>query len=439
MKKTAMFVLAFVFLLGATCAIAKAANGNKDLSRPIEVKAGKVKLFGKKTISNSEREKGNALEQMIIKGAKTATPAPPTTDPTAGGVTGVLGVLPNGGQKYAIVIGLSNYPGTSESTTDKILPDLCKIQVPDNDPSVYAQSDGTYATLDDEIKANCKDGDSVNMEHTLLTKYGFAPSNVVRLSDSIATFSKIEEEVMKLVGGTITHEDGITTTYESKLTKDDELVFFFSGHDAMTTIDVDNDGEADDGGIVVYDEKYDAAKYIDTATKYPDPINGPYDNYKAYYDSTGYNSSAYIWDGQLKAWFENSPTKRIFFAFDTCNAAEMDDLKEAVDPTVNGVGRVMAFSSGKNQSSYTYYLGGANNSGNIHDGEGLFSHYFVLRAMHDGLADGSNPLRKTDPLKKDGKVAVEEAFSYAYPLVRTASSYRQTPVLNDYFTNDLLP
>lgn len=434
-----MFVLAFVFLLGATCAIAKGTNGNKNFSRPLEVKAEKVKLFGKKAISKSEWEKGNALEQMIIKGAKTAKPAPPTTDPTAGGVTGVLGVLPNGGQKYAIVIGLSNYPGTSESTTDKILPDLCVQQVPDDVPN-YSTGTGGIVTLDDEIKNNCKDGDSVNMEDALLSKYGFAPSNVARLSDSIATFSKIEEEVMKLVGGTT--ENG--TVYPGILKPEDELVFFFSGHSAMTTTDVDIDGEADDGGIVVYDEKYDAAKYMVLETPYivaEGEYAGTYDNYKTYYDSTGYDSSAYIWDGQLKEWFANSPTKRIFFAFDTCNAAEMDDLEEAVDPTnADGVGRVMAFSSGKNESSSVYYLGGANNSGNIHDGEGLFSHYFVLRAMHDGLADGSNPLRKTsiNPLKKDGKVAVEEAFSYAYPLVRTSSSYRQTPVLEDYFTNDLL-
>lgn len=440
MKKTAMLVLAIVFLFGATIVVAKAANGNKDFSRPLKVE--KVKLFGKKAISDSEREKGNALEQMIIKGTKTAKPAPPTTDPTSGGVTGIEGAkFPTNGKKYAIVIGLSNYPGTSESTTDEILPDLCVQQVPDNDPSVYALADGTYATLDDEIKANCKDGDSVNMEDTLLTKYGFTEGNVARFSDSEATFTAIQAKVEELVGKKDVNGD----FHPGILKPEDELVFFFSGHGVIGYGDPDEDiWEDEDGGIVVYDENYNAeneALYKATGTLYTDSTGKVWSNYKKYYDSTGYDSSAYIWDGQLKEWFASSLTKRIFFAFDTCNAAEMDDLEEEINPTnADGVGRVMAFSSGKNESSYTYYLGGVNNSGNIHDGEGLFSHYFVLRAMHDGLADGSNPLRKTstNPPKKDGKVAVEEAFNYAYPLVRAASSYRQTPVLEDYFTNDLL-
>lgn len=429
MKRILITFCAIVFLLGATIAIAKDNGGGKDFFRPLNVDKKKVKLFGKKAISDSEREKGDALESMIIKG-QSAKPGG-GGDISIGGATGIVGAkLPTVGKKYAIVIGLSNYPGTSESTTDAILPDLCVTQVPDNIPD-YKQADGSV-TLADEIKNNCKDGDSVNMENTLLEEYGFAQENVFRFSDSKATFSAIKEKVDYLLG-----KDGTPGV----LTANDELVFFFSGHDAMTTVDVDGDGEADDGGIVVYDENYNEALYKAIGESYVDPTGKSWPDYKTYYDSTGYNSSAYIWDGQLKAWFANAPTDRIFFAFDTCNAAEMDDLSRNETTNTNGVGRVLAFSSGKNQSSYTYYLGGANNSGNIHDGEGLFSHYFVLRAMHDGLADGSNPLNKrsANPPKYDNHVAVEEAFSYAYPLVRTGSNYRQTPVLNDLFTNDLLP
>lgn len=423
MKKISMIVLAFVFLLGATGVIAKNNGGGKNFHKPLQVNKEKVKHFAKKPISDSDRKRGDLLEEMIIKG-KPANVKPAPADPTAGGVTGVLGdqMLPGEGKKYAIVIGLANYPGA-----DSVLPDLCVYQVPEDVPDYPI--DGSEATLIDEQKNNCKDGDSVNMEKTLIEKYGFAPSNVIRLSDSKATFSEIEKNVMKLVGGTT--EDG--TVYPGILEPEDELVFFFSGHGALSgddTIDGDLD-ENDDGGIVIYDKTYDAEKYIDNIDGYA----GTYNNQIAYDDS------AYIWDGQLRAWFANAATDRIFFAFDTCHAAEMDDLVWTDGTRTTKVdGRVLAYSSGKEESSYTYYLGGAINSGNVHDSEGLFSHYFVLRAMYDGYADGSNPINKRskDPLKYDGKVAVEETFSYAYPLVREASSNRQTPHLDDLFTNDLL-
>ena len=430
MKKISMVALAFVFLLGATIAIAKDNGNGPNFLRPLKMQKSKVKHFEKKRISDSDRERGDALEQMIIKGTKPVKPAPPAVDPTAGGVTGYPGApLPDGGKKYAVVVGLANYPGVSTSTTDALLPDLCVLQVPESDLSAYAPDEnGDFESLTDEIKFNCKDGDSVNMEKTLTEKYGFAKENVHRFSDSEATFTNIQGAVSEVM---------------NNLTDKDELVFFFSGHGALSEdggVD-EGDNEIVDGGIVVYDEKYLADEYAKIGVPYYDSVtNETYPDYKTYYDTVGYDDSAYIWDGTLRDWFKDPRTKRMFFAFDTCNAEEMDDLEEEEIPTTDGIGRVLAFSSGRYESSYTYYLGGADNSGNIHDSEGLFSHYFVLRAMYDGLADGSNPLKKTsvNPPKKDGKVAVEEAFSYAYPLVRAASSYRQTPVLEDAFTNDLL-
>jgi hypothetical protein len=105
-------------------------------------------------------------------------------------------------------------------------------------------------------------------------------------------------------------------------------------------------------------------------------------------------------------------------------------------------GRVLAMSSTELQSSYTYYLGGTQTefdaSPVYQESEGLFAHYFVKRAMIDELGDGSNPLSKKDSKKYDGNVAVEEAFSYAYPIVKLATRNMQVPVLNDKFLNDLL-
>ncbi|KKQ51995.1 MAG: hypothetical protein US70_C0012G0003 [Parcubacteria group bacterium GW2011_GWD2_38_11] len=83
----------------------------------------------------------------------------------------------------------------------------------------------------------------------------------------------------------------------------------------------------------------------------------------------------------------------------------------------------------------TYYLGGAQTDTNVfQESEGLFAHYFVRRAMVDGLGDGFNPLNRRNTLKYDGDVAIEEVFNYAYPIVKAI----QLPVLNDKFVNDLL-
>ena len=54
----------------------------------------------------------------------------------------------------------------------------------------------------------------------------------------------------------------------------------------------------------------------------------------------------------------------------------------------------------------------------------LFSHYFVNNGMEDGLADGKNEIAQ-----KSGKASVEEAFGYAYPIIKSVKP--QTPFLND--------
>ena len=383
MKKTVVVLFAFAFLLGAMGVMAQEKKENK-FDNPS--KARNVQIFDKKVLTESERKSLDETER-VAKG-KPAKPSP--IDPTAGGATGTLGEpIPTGGQRYAILVGLANYPGTTH--------DLCVAG---------AKTGKDFPT--EGLAQYCRDEDALNMKKALIEKYGYADDeqHIFIFSDANAKFNAIKEKVDYLIG---------TETIPAKLTPNDELVFFFSGH-SPTGIALDDTGaqlnndEALDEAMFIYDQDYNETNFL----------NGvPYTS----------GNSSYIWDDQLRSWFTNSPTTRILFAFDTCNAGGMNDLQ--LD------GRVLAMSSTEYQSSWTYYLGGAQTDVNVYqESEGLFAHYFVKRAMINGLGDGSNPLNKrsVNPPKYDGKVAVEEAFNYAYPIIRTA----QTAVLNDKFYNDLL-
>lgn len=355
-------------------------------------KARNVQISEKKVLSESERKSLDSFERES-KG-KPAKPSP-VPDPTIGGVTGVLGeAIPAGGQKYAILIGLANYSGT--------INDLC----------VATAKTGKNSEEDiNKLAYYCKDEDALNMKKALMEKYGYNEANIFLFSDAGARFDLIKAKVDELVIG--------INGNPPVLTANDELVFFFSGHGStgiyLDDAGNDNGDEALDEAIVIYDQNYDEAAFLSNTNDYAT-------NYKL-------GNSAFIWDDQLKAWFENSLTKRILFAFDTCKAGGMNDLQSD--------GRVLAMSSTETQNSWTYYLGGTQTDVNVfQESEGLFTHYFAKRAMVDGLGDGSNPLNKrsVNPPKYDGKVAIEEAFNYAYPIIRTA----QNAVLNDKFYNDLL-
>lgn len=389
MKKIVIVLFAFAFLIGA---IGVTAQEKKEGKFDKPSKAKNVQISEKKVLSESERKSFDSFERES-KG-KPAKPSP-VPDPTIGGVTGVLGeAIPAGGQKYAILIGLANYSGT--------INDLC----------VATAKTGKNSEEDvNKLAYYCKDEDALNTKKALMEKYSYNEANIFLFSDAGARFDLIKAKVDELVIG--------INGNPPVLTANDELVFFFSGHGStgiyLDDAGNDNGDEALDEAIVIYDQNYDETAFLSNTNDYAT-------NYKL-------GNSAFIWDDQLKAWFENSPTKRILFAFDTCKAGGMNDLQSD--------GRVLAMSSTETQSSWTYYLGGTQTDVNVfQESEGLFTHYFAKRAMVDGLGDGSNPLNKrsVNPPKYDGKVAVEDAFKYTYSIIKTA----QTPVLNDNFLNDLL-
>ena len=384
MKRTTWAIFVFVFFLSAMGVGAQEKNENK-FDKPSEVK--NVKISKKKVLSESERKSFDEIERTL-KG-KPVKPAP-TPDSTIGGATGILGSpIPSGGQRYAILVGLANYPGINN--------DLCVTA---------AKTGKNFPTLEDGLAYYCKDEDALNMRKALIDEYSYIDSNIFIFSDANAKFDAIKSKIDELVG---------TDTIPAKMTADDELVFFFSGH-SSTGVAYDeaglqiNSDEPLDEAMFIYDQDYSEVDYVNGISYVP-------------------GKSSYIWDDQLRAWFADAPTKRIIFAFDTCSAGGMNDLE--MD------GRILAMSSTEYQSSWTYYLGGTQTDVNVfQESEGLFTHYFVKRAMTDELGDGFNPLNKrsVNPPKYDGKVAVEEAFNYAYPIVKAS----QQPVLNDKFFYDLL-
>lgn len=372
MKKFLAAILIATFFLGTGFANAQKEKGVKS-------KAENIKIKTKRPISDEERKK---LEENFPKGKPSSIP-----DSILKFVFPATGTnVSVGGEKYAIVIGMANYPGTTY--------DLCAT----NAKTFLSNPTGV-------VTSHCRDEDSLDMYDVLINKYGFKMENIKLLADSEATETNIKGAISELM-------------VPGKLNASDEIVFFFSGH-GMTGnylgegVDVDADNV--DEAIAFYDENYRSDEFID----------------QEYLDTYNYlESNSMIFDDELKSLFANSPTDRIAFIFDICGAGGMNDLAKA--------GRVIAMSSKENESSYTYYLGGTYTSSTIiQDSQGLFSHYFVVRGMKDGLADGSNLLNKRAVNKFDGKVSIEEAFGYAYPIVKSIKP--QTLMLSDGLLNDLLP
>lgn len=145
------------------------------------------------------------LEIEAVKGG----PAP------SGAASGILGATSTGA-KYAIVIGICDYPGTKN--------DICK-----------------------------SDGDSYNMYQVLTGKYGYSPSNIYWFRDMGGTTEY----------ATPTWSNILTAVMEIKkvATTNDEVVFFFSGHGAKGTAK-DDDPEETDEAIVVHNNDSSGLDFI---------------------------------------------------------------------------------------------------------------------------------------------------------------------------------
>ncbi len=137
------------------------------------------------------------LAQRVRVTWERGKPSNPSKPPkvSSGLATGILGdSLPAGGKKYAIVIGISDYPGTA--------------------------NDLQYS-----------DDDAVDMKAALTRQYGFASGNVRTLTNLAATRTAILTAIEDLA---------------TEVTDKDEVVFFYSGHGGR--------GRAADGDTELTDE-----------------------------------------------------------------------------------------------------------------------------------------------------------------------------------------
>ncbi|MEM0203055.1 MAG: caspase family protein [Archaeoglobaceae archaeon] len=132
------------------------------------------------------------VKKVTVKGSKGQ--GKPTTS-----ATGVPIPLGEGKNKYAIVIGISDYPGT-------------------------------------ENDLNFADDDAIDM-HNALVSYGFPEENIYLLIDLDANYSAIVSAVNAI---------------KQRVQEGDEVVFFFSGHGAKGKAN-DGDKEAIDEAIVSHD------------------------------------------------------------------------------------------------------------------------------------------------------------------------------------------
>lgn len=207
MKKTFGIGVVFVMLAGAVGVVAKE---EKDFSRPI--KGGNQKIEKKVALTKEQR----SLMEENLKGKPGELPTkgkPAPSDQTKPGATGILGTqLAPGADRYAVVIGLSNYIGTEN--------DLC-----------------VEPTTEDYPAGLCQDGDALSMKKTLIDKYGYMESDIRIFSDADARFNDIYLAVQNIV---------------ANATADDEITFFFSGHSATSSTDPDGDGESLDEGLALY-------------------------------------------------------------------------------------------------------------------------------------------------------------------------------------------
>jgi len=275
-----------------------------------------------------------AMKVSVTRPGPPRPPRPPK--PPKGGKEAATGVLgdPVTGKKYAIVIGISDYPGT--------------------------RNDLQYM-----------DDDAQDMISALTDCYGFVAANIKSLIDKDGT-EAAGKPLVATRGAIFTAIGDIA----DKVTADDEVVFFFSGHGG--------NGKAQDGDNEKVDEciwAHDGSKLVP------------------------------IWDGELKTAFEEYTTSRIIFIFDSCYAGGMTDLQAS--------GRVLAMAT--TESTVGYEVSTLKN--------GEFTYYLVDQGMLESLADKYD--HDENPATDD--VTVEEAWDYA-----KANCQLDKPTIKDSFENDLL-
>ena len=273
---------------------------------------------------------------------------PPSSGPKPHAAKGILGEEVTG-NRYAIIIGISDYPGP-------------------------------YHVLEGGYDLSYANNDARTMAKTLKDCYGFSKKNIHLFVDGRATRDAILNKIAVL---------------EGKVSEDDEVVFFFSGHSVKCTPKPTPAQGGGQVGILTWGD-------------------GP-------------GGFGYIWDKELKEAFEGFDTDRIVFIFDCCLAGGMIDLGDK--------GRVVCMATTQTGvaveygEDYAEYYG----EGMPFFNHGLFTYFLADLGMMYGLADF---------YPDDGSVTVEEAFDFARLNLEGMSlatpEFWQIPTIGDHFPGDLL-
>ncbi len=178
---------------------AKPVNLSNKVNQPVP--ATNIELAKKVFSEDIEKVKGRGRPS-----------SPPGLNKEEGAATGVLGeAVTEGAEKYAIVIGICDYPGEDN--------DIC-----------------------------WSDGDSVNMYKALTTLYGYDPANVYLFRDT-------NPDNLDITDGAATYENILQAinTIRDQEVAGDEIVFFFSGHGGRTDDTSGDEADGKDEMLIVHD------------------------------------------------------------------------------------------------------------------------------------------------------------------------------------------
>jgi uncharacterized protein YneR len=199
-------------LFSQAASVEKDQNLNKQVLKPVH--ATDIKVTRKVPFNPTGSD---------IKGKPPSPPGQDKKGKETPAATGILGATTTG-EKYAIIIGICDYPGTDY--------DICN-----------------------------SDGDSLHMYKALTTLYGFKPENIRLFKDYGGTTGTSTGFDGGIHYDLPTRDKILSAINSINATSGDEVVFFFSGHGATGIAD-DGDGERVDEAIVVHNASSTDLDYI---------------------------------------------------------------------------------------------------------------------------------------------------------------------------------
>lgn len=244
------------------------------------------------------------------------------------------------------------------------------------------KEDSTYPDLSNPLN------DVQDIESVLKDKCGLSPNNIQKYTDSQATKNNIKNGISQL---------------SEKVTSEDLVIFFFSGHGGFLYQDFPPVDEIDreDEYIAPYDSRIESGNFLNT-----------------------------ISDDELQSWFDRVNSCNTVIILDSCHSGGITKslVKENADQTatLNEVKKNRTRDISRDINSYKYLvLMASDDMETSSDGgdlnNGLFTYYYV-----EGLST------KSADTNKDSWISFEEAFYYAKPLVNDYPDRNvQTPQIFD--------